>query len=359
MITPRIVEVMILRLVAILCSVLLATAAFMPWQEQDYRYAPGNIISLLLLLSALVSLGFALYESVKRTNLFGWVYTSSAVIGLAIVSYSIVQAGLGPGTETIFSILHIGAVFLAAFASLGLLIVGILNLKKSGNNSNGGGSVADFIANRIAFNQQKSFSRFIIRLSIVATVISVAVMIITLAFANGFQEKVSQKVFSFWGHIRIQEMQPDKSLIAEETPIDGNDTLVEVIKKDPRVKTIHPFATKYAILKTKDEIEGVLVKGFDSTYDFNHFSPFLKEGRPIRFNDSSYSRDILISAYTAEQLKLKVNDRILIYFVRPNGADEFGVNIRPDKLTVAGIYKTGIEEYDKTFAIGDIKLIRD
>jgi len=60
----------------------------------------------------------------------------------------------------------------------------------------------------------------------------------------------------------------------------------------------------------------------------------------------------MISDYTAKQLKLIINDRILIYFIRPDG------NIRPDKLTVTGIYKTGIEEYDKTFAIGDIKLIQ-
>jgi lipoprotein-releasing system permease protein len=185
-------------------------------------------------------------------------------------------------------------------------------------------------------------------------------MIITLAFANGFQETVSQKVFSFWGHIRIQEKQPDKSVIAEETPITGDSSLVAAIRKDNRVKTIHPFSTKYAILKTRDEIEGVLVKGFDRTYDFDHFSPFLIEGRPIQFNDSTYSREIMISAYTATQLKLKLNDRILIYFIRPGGAEEeaTGVNIRPDKLTITGIYKTGIEEYDKTFAIGDMKLIQ-
>ena len=218
--------------------------------------------------------------------------------------------------------------------------------------------VADFIANRIAFNRskgpggQKSFSRFIIRLSIVATVISVAVMIVTLSLANGFQETVSQKVFSFWGHIRIQEKQPDKAIISEETPIIKNDSLVTSIRQNPQVQSIHPFATKYAILKTKDEIEGVLIKGFDSTYDFGHLQPFIQQGGPIHFNDSSYSREIMISAYTAKQLKLNVNDRILIYFIRPDG------NIRPDKLTIAGIYKTGIEEYDKTFAIGDIKLIQ-
>ena len=212
--------------------------------------------------------------------------------------------------------------------------------------------VAGFIANRIAFNQQKSFSRFIIRLSTVATVISVMVMIVTLSLANGFQEKVAQKVFSFWGHIRIQEKQPEKAIISEESPIIKNDSLAESIKEDPEVQSIHPFATKYAILKTKDEIEGVLLKGLDSTYDFNHLKDFIKEGRPIQFNDSSYSREIMISSYTAKQLHLAVNDKILIYFIRPDG------KIRPDKLTVTGIFKVGIEEYDKTFAIGDIKLIQ-
>jgi lipoprotein-releasing system permease protein len=213
-------------------------------------------------------------------------------------------------------------------------------------------NVFSFIAQRIAFNQQKSFSRFIIRLSITATVISVAVMIVTLSFVNGFQETVSQKVFSFWGHVRIQYRQPMKANIAEELPVEKNDSLIQSIKKMPQVRSAHPFATKYAILKTTDEMEGVLLKGLDNTYDFNNLSGFLKQGRWVQFPDSSYSREIVISTYTASQLHLKINDRILIYFVRPDGS------MRPDKLTVVGIYKTGIEEYDKTFAIGDLRLIQ-
>ena len=213
-------------------------------------------------------------------------------------------------------------------------------------------NLSSFIAQRIAFNQQKSFSRFIIRLSVAATIISVAVMIITLSFVNGFQDTVSQKVFSFWGHVRVGYRQPMKASIAEEEPIESNNPLVKSIKAMPQVQSVHPFATKYAILKTADEMEGVLLKGLDTSYNFNHLSSFLKEGRWVHFNDSSYSREIVVSTYTANQLHLKLNDRILIYFVRPDGS------LRPDRLTIVGIYKTSIEEYDKTFAIGDIKLIR-
>ena len=213
-------------------------------------------------------------------------------------------------------------------------------------------NVSSFIAQRIAFNQQKSFSRFIIRLSVAATVISVAVMIVTLSFVNGFQDTVSQKVFSFWGHVRIGYRQPMKASIAEEEPIEANDSLLKIVKRMPQVQTVHPFATKYAILKTDSEMEGVLLKGLDSSYNFQHLSAFLKQGRWVQFNDSTYSREIVVSTYTANQLHLKLNDRILIYFVRPDGS------LRPDKLTIVGIYKTSIEEYDKTFAIGDIKLIR-
>ncbi len=219
--------------------------------------------------------------------------------------------------------------------------------------------VAAFIANRIAFSQpsgqtgkQKSFSRFIIKLSVVATIISVAVMIITISLANGFQQTISQKIFSFWGHIRIQEKQPDKVIISEETPIEANTHLIAEIKQNPEVKSVHSFATKYAILKTKEDIEGVLIKGLDSSYDFNHLQQFIVEGRPIRFADSAYSKEIMISSYTAGRMNLKVNDSLIMYFMRA------GENPRPRKISIAGIYRTGIEKYDNLIALGDLKLIQ-
>ncbi|HTJ13746.1 MAG TPA: FtsX-like permease family protein [Dinghuibacter sp.] len=213
-------------------------------------------------------------------------------------------------------------------------------------------SIAEFIAKRIAFNRERTFSRFIIRLAIIAVTLSVATMIVALSFTNGFQSVISQKVFSFWGHIRVEHYEPEQTIIAEETPIAKNDTVLEAVHSDPRVGYIDAFATKSAMLKTNEGIEGILFKGVEKDFHFDRLSAFLRQGHWVSFPDSGYSHEIDLSEYTASQLKLHVGDGVLIYFIQPNAPP------RARKLQVAGIYKTGIEEYDHNFCLGDLRLIR-
>lgn len=213
-------------------------------------------------------------------------------------------------------------------------------------------NISAFIARRIAFNRQQSFSKFIIRLAIAATLISVAAMIVTVAFTAGFQYAISQKIFSFWGDIRVQHYEASRTSIAEETPIEKNDTVLQVLHANKEIKTIQAFATKNAIVKGSESIEGVLLKGVEKAYDFNNLNGFLREGRWLHFPDSGYSSEINLSTYTANQLKLKVGNKVLIYFIQSDGSHR----VRP--MTVVGLFKTGIEDYDKLYAISDLRLIQ-
>ncbi|CAL1520235.1 FtsX-like permease family protein [Chitinophaga sp. MM2321] len=213
--------------------------------------------------------------------------------------------------------------------------------------------LSSFIARRIAFNKASSFSKFIINIAIAATAISVAVMILATALVNGFQQVIQEKIFSFWGHLHINQYQPNAGPLTEEIPFTSTHTLIDSIKLVPGIKTISSYATKSAIIKSEKEIDGIIFKGVDKNYDWPQLQRFMQAGRSLQFNDSSYSPEIMISASTAKDLQIKPNDKVIVYFIQGGGLPP-----RARKLTVSGIYKTGIEEYDKTYVIGDLNLVR-
>lgn len=192
------------------------------------------------------------------------------------------------------------------------------------------------------------FSAPIIRISILAIALGMAVMIIALAVVTGFQTEIRNKIVGFGSHISITSYNTDNPL--EAKPIDRNQDFYSSIKENPKVDNIQVFANKGGIIKTDEDIYGIVLKGIDKDYDWRFFEDKLVNGTIFSIEDSSKSNSILISEYVANKLFLKVGDDIKIYFIQEPP--------RIRKFTISGIYNTGFGEMDEVFAICDIRHIQ-
>lgn len=207
-----------------------------------------------------------------------------------------------------------------------------------------------FIAQRISAGteKEKNLSQSIIKIAIVAIALSMIVMIISVAIITGFQNEITDKVIGFGSHITI--MNHDTNTSYETVPIKKEQTFYPSIESEVGIKHIQVFAIKAGIIKTKTDIQGVVLKGIDKDFDWSFFEKNIVEGKHIEIEDSVKSTEILISKYQADLLKLKVGNDLFMYFIQDPP--------RLRKYKISGIYETGLEEYDLLYAFVDIKDIQ-
>jgi lipoprotein-releasing system permease protein len=117
------------------------------------------------------------------------------------------------------------------------------------------------------------------------------------------------------------------------------------------IRHMQVFATKAGIIKTEEEIEGVVVKGVGADFDWSFFKKHLTQGKLFSTTDSSRSKNILISEVISNKLKLKVGDRMEVFFIQDESQ-------RARVFNVTGIYKTGLAEYDERYVITDLMHIQ-
>ena len=207
-----------------------------------------------------------------------------------------------------------------------------------------------FLARRVRHAPQGSFSATVTRIGIGSIALGLAVMIIAFAVLYGYQRSIQQKIFLFGAHLQVSKFTNNRSL--DDTSLPLNTPLFKAGTSIPGVSHIQAIATKPGILKTPDELAGVVLKGVGRDYNWNLLRESLVAGTvpEVGADTGNGSTQLLISQYMANQLKAKVGQSLPLYFL--------GNPPRARKMTVVGIYETGLEEVDKTVALGDIRLIQ-
>lgn len=205
-----------------------------------------------------------------------------------------------------------------------------------------------YISKKILSRDKNNFSRPVIRLSILSIALGLSVMILSVSIVIGFQKTVREKVAGFDAHIQITGFSDNESY--ETASINRNQDFVDDIRKIKSVTNIHAYAQKGGILKANTSIQGVMMKGIGSDFNWSNVDEWLVSGKHPNYNDSTRSKEIVISQNIANKLNLKVGDAVLMYFIQEPP--------RVRKFIISGIYHSGIEEFDSRFIIGDIQQIQ-
>lgn len=206
-----------------------------------------------------------------------------------------------------------------------------------------------FIARRTLARDSFNYSRPLIRIAILSIVLGISVMILSVAIVTGFQKEISDKVTGFGAHIRITPFNSNQSY--ETPPVSTEQDFYPEMGLE-EVKNIRVFATKAAIVKNKDVMQGVVLKGIGQDFNWDFFEDKLVEGGKITFSDKGASMDVLISKSLADLLQISVGDKLRTYFI-------IGNHQRGRPFVVSGIFETGLTDFDERFILGDIRNIQD
>ncbi|MDP4205278.1 MAG: ABC transporter permease [Bacteroidota bacterium] len=210
-----------------------------------------------------------------------------------------------------------------------------------------------FIAKRLFTEKRnkKNLSGRIVRIAVSGITIGLTVMIIAVCITAGFKTEVKNKITAFTSHIQIINF--DSNFSYETRPIDKNPPFLNDILKIEGVKHIQAFATKPGIIKTDNEIHGMVVKGVGTDYDWSFFKKHLIEGRLPDYHGPEVSKEVLISRTMSKLLGIKTGDPLFSYFLTSDSPHP-----RPRKFTITGIYDSGVAEFDQVNVFADIRQVQ-
>lgn len=226
---------------------------------------------------------------------------------------------------------------IATFATFIIIQYKILNLEL-------------FIARKVYFGEstKQKVSSPAIKIAVAGIAIGLAAMVLSVCIVVGFKKEIRDKVIGFGSHIQITSFT--NTAVYETKPIRLTDSLLSVLKSNPDIKHIEFYATKPGIIKTETDFQGVVLKGVGEDYDWSFFKENMVEGTVLRPADSVNSNQAIISKYIADRLHLKLGDSFFSYFIQDPP--------KVRKFTIAGIYSTNFEDYDKIFVIVGLNTIQ-
>ncbi len=186
----------------------------------------------------------------------------------------------------------------------------------------------------LGFKHQGSFTSFASIAAMVGLGLGVCALVLTSSVLNGFEETISSKIAGFDGHIRIQHFL-FKHVTPYKTRLDSILTASNV-----SFSTV-AYIQEAAMVRKGRSAEGILIVGHGDDALPKSINQMMRKG-------SAYLQkgNIVIGDDLAAALKVKVDDKLVLVDMKSMVSISSGQRMK--QATVSGIYKSGLQEYDKS-----------
>lgn len=208
-----------------------------------------------------------------------------------------------------------------------------------------------FIARKLKLGNGKKSASPSLNVATIGIVLAILIMILSVVIVLGFKSEITHKLYSINPHLKVSNaglgMDDNYSTVNAHEVFNG-------IQSDSlffgKVQSMSLIAEKPAILKTDEDFKGVMYRGVDDGYDWSYLSACLTEGRLPNLADTADTREIIVSKKLCDQLRLKVGDKLFSYFIDNK--------VKARRSIIVGIYNTEFDAFDKSYIIGNIKLLQ-
>lgn len=210
-----------------------------------------------------------------------------------------------------------------------------------------------FVARRYLFSHRKQAFIYVISLmSIIGVALGVAALVVVLGVYNGLTTDMRDKILGANAHGIVLSYIPDA--------FGKNPGLRDEILRTPGVTGATPFIYTEVMLSSGDGVKGLMLRGVDPRTAPGVLSMLkaIKKGSINGFETGDGTPGIIIGEELAKHIGLGMGSRVNL--LSPSGEKTtagFQPRIRP--FEVAGIFKTGMYEYDSSLAFVTLDAARE
>ncbi len=191
--------------------------------------------------------------------------------------------------------------------------------------------------------RSKSGNRFVSLISAISMLgiaIAVAVLIIVLSVVNGFERELKDRLLAMSAHATIES--PDGALSNWSTHI-------QVAVKNERVNAAAPYVDGQGLLVLGEHLSGAQLRGIEPALEdkVSGIVDVITDGDLYTLKAGEFN--IVLGVELAKELRASIGDKLTVTLAE-GIVTPAGIMPRTKRLTVSGIYRVGMYEFDRRLA---------